>query len=163
MISPKARACITCSASCTRSGAARGLVLPCGTAGECRAREIANTHPQGMPKFIQVEPYDTEKDLIALLEARGYQPVRYEDHMVRDLSEPLPEAPMPPGLEVRPVKPEHMRHIFEASNEAFRDHWGSRDESEEEYKSFTESPLYRPELWKVAWDGDQMAAWSIIL
>jgi ribosomal protein S18 acetylase RimI-like enzyme len=77
--------------------------------------------------------------------------------MVRDLREPFPEAPMPPGLEVRPVKTEQLRHIFEASNEAFRDHWGSRDESEEEYKSQLESPEFHPELWKVAWDGDQMA------
>ena len=100
----------------------------------------------------------SEKDLVALLESRGYLPVRYETHMVRDLSEPFPEAPMPPGLEVRPVKPEQLRHIFEASNEAFRDHWGSRDESEEEYKSQLESPEFRPELWKVAWDGDQMAS-----
>jgi len=135
----------------------KGLGSAMWAAGECRVREIANTHPRGLPKFIQVEPYDTEKDLLAMLEAQGYKPVRYEDHMVRDLSEPMPAAPMPPGLEVRPVKPDQLRHIFEASNEAFRDHWGSRDGSEEEYKSFTESPLYRPELWKVAWEGDQMA------
>jgi mycothiol synthase len=126
--------------------------------GESRAREIAAGHPKGTPKFLQVEPLETEKDLLALLESRGYQPVRYEIYMLRDLSEPFPEALLPLGLEVRPVKPEHLRHIFEASNEAFRDHWGSRDESEEEYKSQMESPLFRPELWKVAWDGDQMAS-----
>ena len=135
----------------------KGLGSVMWAAGERRAREIAAAHPQGMPKFIQVVPYDTEKDLIAMLENRGYKPVRYENHMVRDLSEPIPEAPMPPGLEIRPVKTENLRHIFEASNEAFRDHWGSRDESEEEYKSQMESPEFRPELWKVAWDGDQMA------
>jgi ribosomal protein S18 acetylase RimI-like enzyme len=126
-------------------------------AGEQRVYEIAATHPKETPKFLQVEPFDTEKYMIALLESRGYQPARYETHMVRDLSEPFPEAPMPPDLEVRPVKPEQLRHIFEASNEAFRDHWGSRDESEEEYKSQLESPDFHPELWKVAWDGDQMA------
>jgi ribosomal protein S18 acetylase RimI-like enzyme len=126
--------------------------------GERRVHEITSTHPKETPKFFQVEPYTTEKDLITLLETRGYQPVRYETHMVRDLSEPFPEAPMPPGLEVRPVKPEQLRTIFEASNEAFRDHWGTRDESEEEYKSQMENPDFHPELWKVAWDGDQMAS-----
>ena len=79
-------------------------------------------------------------------------------YMRRDLAEPFPEAPMPAGLEVRPVKPEQLRVIFEASNEAFRDHWGSRDESEEGYKAEMESPAFHPELWKVAWDGDQMAS-----
>ena len=33
-----------------------------------------------------------------------------------------------------------------------------RDESEEEYKSQMENPDFHPELWKVAWDGDQMAS-----
>jgi mycothiol synthase len=127
-------------------------------AGERKVQEIASAHPKEIPKFLQVEPFDSEKDLIALLESRAYQPARYETHMLRDLGEPFPEASMPPGLEVRPVKPEQLRHIFEASNEAFRDHWGSRDESEEEYKSQLESPEFRPELWKVAWDGEQMAS-----
>jgi ribosomal protein S18 acetylase RimI-like enzyme len=127
-------------------------------AGERKAREIAAAHPKKTPKFLQVEPFESEKDLIAILESRAYLPARYETHMLRDLGEPFPQAPMPPGLEVRPVKPEQLRHIFAASNEAFRDHWGSRDESEEEYKSQLESPEFRPELWKVAWDGDEMAS-----
>ncbi|HEX7541485.1 MAG TPA: GNAT family N-acetyltransferase [Anaerolineales bacterium] len=127
-------------------------------AGERRAREIAAGHPKETPKFLQVEPFESEKGLVALLERRGYRPARYETYMVRDLSEPFSEAPMPPGLEVRPVKLEHLRHIFEASNEAFRDHWGSRDVSEEGYKAEMEDPNFHPELWKVAWDGDQMAS-----
>jgi mycothiol synthase len=125
---------------------------------EDRAHAIAAGHPKEKPKFFQVEPFETEKALVTLLESRGYQPARYETHMVRDLVEPFPEAPMPPGLEVRPAKPEHIRPIFEASNEAFRDHWGIRDESEEEYKAELESPEFHPELWKVAWAGDQIAS-----
>jgi mycothiol synthase len=135
----------------------KGIGSAMWQAGEARARKIAGGHPVDMPKFLQAEPFESEKDLVALLEGRGYQPVRYETHMLRDLSEPFPEAPMPPGLEVRPVQPEQLRVIFEGSNEAFRDHWGSRDESEEEYRSGLESPVFHPELWKVAWDGDQMA------
>lgn len=127
-------------------------------AAERRARVIAAGHPKKTPKFFQAEPFDSEKDLVALLERSGYQPARYGTHMLRDLSDPFPEAPMPQGLEVRPVRMEDIRPIFDASNEAFRDHWGSRDESEEEFKSQMEDPIFRPELWKVAWDGDQMAS-----
>jgi ribosomal protein S18 acetylase RimI-like enzyme len=136
----------------------KGIGTAMWEAAEHRGREIAAGHPKETPKFFQVEPFDSEKDLVALLESRGYKPARYETHMRRDLSEPFPEAPMPPGLEIRPVKKEHIRPIFEASNEAFRDHWGSRDESEEEYKMQLESPEFHPELWKVAWDGDQVAS-----
>jgi mycothiol synthase len=125
---------------------------------ELRARQIAEGHPKNEPKFLQVEPQDSEKDLISLLEKRGYKPSRYETHMVRDLGEPIPDAPMPAGLVVRPVKPEDVRPIFDASNEAFRDHWGIRDMSEEEFRMQQESPEFQPELWKVAWDGDQMAS-----
>jgi mycothiol synthase len=136
----------------------RGIGSALWDAAESRAREIASGHPKETPKFFQAEPFDTEKALVTLLESRGYQPVRYETHMLRDLSEPFPQAPLPPGFEVRPVKPEHIRPIFEASNEAFRDHWGTRDESEEEYRSQLESPDFHPELWKVAWAGDQIAS-----
>lgn len=126
-------------------------------AAERRGRAIAAGHPKETPKYFHAEPFDSQNSLVTLLERHGYHPVRYEAHMVRDLSEPFPGAPMPPGLEVRSVKREHLRAIFDGSNEAFRDHWGTRDESEEEYKSQLENPEFHPELWKVAWDGDQMA------
>jgi mycothiol synthase len=136
----------------------KGIGSAIWDAAEQRVGEIADSHPQEIPKFFQVEPFNSEKALVVLLESRGYQPVRYETHMLRDLSEPFPQAPLPPGLEVRLVRPEHLHPIFEASNEAFRDHWGTRDESEEEYRSQLENPDFRPELWKVAWAGDQIAS-----
>jgi mycothiol synthase len=136
----------------------KGIGSAMWAAAEERIHEIAAGHPKEKPKFFQCEPFDTEKDMVALLRKRGYQPVRYETFMVRDLGEPFPEAPMPPGLEVRPVTPEQIRTIFDASNEAFRDHWGIRDESEEELKSQMENPDFRPELWKVAWAGDKVAS-----
>jgi mycothiol synthase len=126
-------------------------------AGERRAQEIASGHPKEIMKFFQVEPDETEKALVSLLESHGYQPARYETHMVRDLSHPLPAAPLPPGLEVRPVKTEHYRPISVATNEAFRDHWGAHDESEVEYQAQLDAKDFSPELWKVAWDGDQVA------
>ena len=136
----------------------KGIGSAMWDAAEKRAREIAARHPKEIPKFFQAEPFDSEKALVTLLESHGYQPVRYETHMLRDLSEPFPESPLPPGFEIRPVEAEHIRPIFEASNEAFRDHWGSRDESEEEYREQLESPDFNPNLWKVAWAGDQIAS-----
>ncbi len=135
----------------------KGIGSAMWDAAEARVHALAAGHPKEMPKFFQAELFDTEKAWETLLQSRGYQPVRYETHMVRDLSEPFPEAPMPPGLEIRPVKPEHYRTIFDASNEAFRDHWGAVDESEAVYQIQLEDKDFHPELWKVAWDGDQMA------
>ncbi len=136
----------------------QGIGSAMWAAGEARIRQIAAAHPPEVKKYFQVDPFTTEKDLIRLLERVEYRPVRYETHMVRDLSEPFPEAPMPAGLEVRPVRTEDIRTIHDGSNEAFRDHWGARDMSEEEYQAQFESPDFHPELWKVAWAGDQFAS-----
>jgi len=124
---------------------------------ESRQRQIAFEHPQDGSRYYQSWAADTEKGTIALLESQGYQPVRYELEMLRDLSEPFPEAPLPEGLEVRPVKPEHNRQVIRAADEAFQDHWGYRPISDQELEGWMNDSNFRPELWKVAWDGDQIA------
>jgi ribosomal protein S18 acetylase RimI-like enzyme len=77
--------------------------------------------------------------------------------MRRPVTDPLPDAPMPAGLEVRPVKDEHIRPIWDAMQEAFRDHWGFVPEGEEKFKEWQGETNYQPHLWKVAWAGDQVA------
>ena len=60
---------------------------------------------------------------------------------------------MPEGVEVRPVKPEHYRTIWESDVEAFRDHWGYFIPTEENYQSWLNNKvIFTPELWKIAWD-----------
>lgn len=124
---------------------------------QARLRQIALQHPQDGPRFYQSWAADTEKSTNALLIKHGYEPVRYELEMVRDLSEPFPEAPLPEGLEIRPVKEEHIWQIFNAADEAFQDHWGYRPLTSTEYEGWMKDPNFRPGLWKVAWDGDQVA------
>ena len=124
---------------------------------EARLRQIAATHPEPGERYFQSFTADTEKGTIALLESQGYTPTRYGIGMVRDLSEPFPEAPMPPGLEVRPATEEHFRAIHSALNEAFRDHWGFREQPFEEFMHWAEEPTFMPHLWKVAWTGGEVA------
>lgn len=124
---------------------------------EARLRQIAAGHPEDEPRFFQTWAAETEVSANALAKSQGYQPVRYGFEMRRDLSQPLPEAPMPDGLEVRPVKAEHVRTIFDASQAAFRDHWGYREETWEEFQGWLKDPTYMPDIWKIAWDGDQVA------
>jgi ribosomal protein S18 acetylase RimI-like enzyme len=69
----------------------------------------------------------------------------------------LPEVRLPPGLEVRPVTRDDYRAIWEADAEAFRDHWGEIDESEEAFLRFVDDPVYDPELFVIAFDGDEIA------
>ncbi|HKY83708.1 MAG TPA: GNAT family N-acetyltransferase [Anaerolineales bacterium] len=93
----------------------------------------------------------------ALLSSLGYSPVRYAFRMRRDLASPIPDLPIPAGLEIRPAHPEHYRTIWEAEREAFQDHWGYSPWPEEAYHRFLEFPHYDPRLWQVAWEGDQVA------
>ena len=124
-----------------------------------RLREIAeeNDHPSHAPRFFERWSGNTMPGTTALLEKEGYQAERYFFEMVRPIEKSIPEAPMPEGLEVRPVKKENFRAIWEASDEAFRDHWGHVAGTEEDYQRFLNDPDNEPELWKVAWDGDQVA------
>ncbi len=64
---------------------------------------------------------------------------------------------MPDGLEVRPVQPEHHRAVFEAENEAFRDHWGHHEMGEEAFRQTFDQDENDTGLWVVAWDGNDVA------
>jgi len=72
----------------------------------------------------------------------------------------LPEAELPEGIEARPVteKQTHHHQVWEAANEAFRDHWGYSKPKEEDYISYKSSRYFQPELWQVAWDGDEVVS-----
>jgi GNAT superfamily N-acetyltransferase len=121
--------------------------------GEARLRQVAAGHPADAPKTFTTGATDKAVSLIALLEEEGYGPARTFNKMTRPLEGPLPDFPMPAGLEMRPVLPEHYRLIWEADNEAFRDHWGHTSAEEEHYQEWLEDPvIFTPELWQIAWD-----------
>jgi len=124
---------------------------------ERRLREIAAAHTDSGPRFFQGWCDETEKGMMTLLENAGYKPVRYGFSMTRDLSEPFPDAPMPEGLDVRPVEKEHLRAIFDADMEAFRDHWGFTPPSENRFDGWINQHGFDPSLFKVAWDGNEVA------
>jgi mycothiol synthase len=124
---------------------------------EARLREIAASHPPG-PKHLQAESTDGATIRTAVLEARGYLPVRYGFYMLRPNLDDLADADLPDGFEVRPVQPDHLRAIFEAEQEAFRDHWGASVPTEEDFRRFVADPNEGDtSLWQVAWAGDEVA------
>jgi mycothiol synthase len=112
--------------------------------------------PEGRTCYFSTTAQATEKYTIALLEKHGYSPVRWEHIMVRPDLENIPEALLPPGLEVRPVLMEHIPAIYQANIEAFQDHWGFVEPSEEDYQEWIEHPEFDPSHYQVAWDGDQV-------
>jgi len=119
--------------------------------------KIAAQHPGDLERWYESYSQDTEIENESLLEKENYKPVRHSFSMVRPDLENIPDLLLPEGLEVRPVKPEHHRIIWNASQEAFRDTWDYVTPTEEDYKRELENRNYQPELWQVAWDGNAVA------
>jgi mycothiol synthase len=120
-------------------------------------RAIAQGHPEEIPKLFRVWATDTEYVAQALFVRAGYEPVRHYVEMARPIALALPQALLPDGLQVRPVEPDQIRVVWEAMQEARQDHWGYVVPTEQDYERWTQGRLFAPDLWKVAWDGDQVA------
>jgi len=130
---------------------------------ERRLREIAaeqirdGTLDADGVRYFETYADNGETGKRALFLEEGYEAVRYGFDMVRPLSDPVEVTPLPEGIEVRPAQPEHYRVIWEAAEEAFLDHWNSVPGTETDYQRFLTYPNFDPSLWKVGWDGDQVA------
>lgn len=122
-----------------------------------RLREIAAQHSNQQPRFFESFAADSEIAATALLKGEGYSAVRHNYEMVRPDLENIPELPLPPGLEVRPVEMDHLQAIRDASVEAFRDHWGYSPDEQPTVEQMVGDRKFDPSLWRVAWDGDQVA------
>lgn len=124
---------------------------------ERHARALAMSDPAS-DKVLQTFGGDAAPELERLVLAAGYTPVRHGYSMVRPHLDDLEDAPLPEGLEIRPVLPEHRRKIWDAANEAFLDAWGTVDTTEREYERFlTDRVQSDTSLWQIAWDGDEVA------
>jgi len=139
--------------------AARGQGLGRALLAWLEARALVVAAEQGLPQPPEAEAYwqsdsdDRETAKINVLTRAGYAPVRYFYKMVRPTLDDIPDRRLPAGLEVRPARPEHYRTIWAAANEAFLDHWGEVEQTEEDYERWVNNAShFQPEIWKVAWD-----------
>ena len=123
---------------------------------EDKCRAIAQTMPTDVKKQFRIWKKKKAVDYIRFMQANGYQIERYFNSMERPIDLPLVEHPLPPGVEIRPVEPEHYRKIWDAAWEAFKDHWGYTPPTEEMYQVSITDRYFQPHLWKVAWEGDQV-------
>ena len=122
-----------------------------------RASERAATEPADAPILVEGFVEETEIGHRTILTEAGFEPVRHFFLMrVPDLDH-IPDAPLPDGLELRPVTPDQHRAIFDAEADAFKDHWGHRDQGDDLFRTMYARAELDTSLWAVAWDGDQIA------
>ena len=136
----------------------RGIGSALHRHNEARLREIAAGHPEIAPKWLSSEGVDRDAGNEALLRGDGYAPVRYFSEMVAPSLDGILPPPLPDGIELRPVTRDQYRRIWDAEAEAFRDHWGEAEWTEEDWRIFEAAPENAdPSLWRVGWDGDEVA------
>lgn len=125
---------------------------------EGRLRELAASHDTQRPRQYAAFAGEERPGAQALLARAGYQPVRWFFDMVRPTLDEIVVPEMPAGIEIRPVAGRaQMRQLFDADVEAFSDHWGGFDASDESFEAWLTEPELDSGLYVVGWDGDEIA------
>ena len=124
---------------------------------EGRAVDALREHPPSGGAFFQGGAQgDPGAD--ALFTGSGYEAIRFGYEMVRPNLDPIVDAPLPEGLEIRPVTEDQLPQIWDAAVEAFRDAWGFTEPTEGDYEVFVKDPIQGDRsLWRIAWEGEQVA------
>lgn len=127
--------------------------------------ELAAAHPTGsgdVPTILVAYALGRDHASRGLLERAGFVEVRRSATLVRPDLEAILDLPLPDGFDLRPIDPTDRvmhRRVFDADIAAFADHWGDSpsDASESNFEAFVGDPLFRPDLWRVAFRGDEVA------
>ena len=122
-----------------------------------RQRELAAVDGSERTRIFGSWSFERQAGDVALLEADGFHAARYFFEMVRPNLADVPEIPLPDGLELRTIDRSRARQVWDADVEAFADHWGGFDSSEEHLQRWLDNPTTDLSLWVIAFDGDEIA------
>ncbi|MEO7296098.1 MAG: GNAT family N-acetyltransferase, partial [Candidatus Limnocylindria bacterium] len=90
-------------------------------------------------------------------ERDGYAIERYGFEMIRRRLDQVEPMAAPDAVTIRSGTRDEVDAIVAAEDEAFRDHPGHRDWTDEDTRGMIAQPHFDPTVWLVAWDGDQVA------
>lgn len=125
--------------------------------GEEGAAQRLAEQPTDRPAVLGTWCPDRRVGKVALIEQEGYERVRYFFDMERPSLDGVVLPPMPAGIELRPMREDQLRQLWDADVEAFADHWGGFDGSEARFDAWRSDPKFDLDLLVVAWDGDEIA------
>lgn len=118
---------------------------------ESHLSALANSHFTKTRHF-QVNVTQFQEGTSIMLQRTGYQPIRYFYEMVCPTLNNTVKFPLPDGLEIRPVTPEHYQLLWKSIDETSKDEWGYTEPAENSYQEWLTSSHFQPHLWQVAWD-----------
>ncbi|HET7521367.1 MAG TPA: GNAT family N-acetyltransferase [Candidatus Limnocylindria bacterium] len=124
---------------------------------EGHAAHLAELFPSDRPVGFGSWAMETETDKIALLERFGFAPARTFYDMVVPSLDDVAEPSLPEGIRFEAIRDDQLKQLWDADIEAFEDHWGGFDGSDENFERWKSDPKWDPSLFVIAWDGDQIA------
>ena len=141
----------------------RGIGTAMLRALDARAREEMKLAAPDLRVFIRNGMPTGDTSARELHEAEGYRPIRFFWHMEIELDGPARMPEWPAGIELHSFSLEqHNRAVFEADEEAFSDHWGHTPSTFERWqRNMTSQEHFDPTLWFIAWDGNEIAGFSL--
>ena len=131
------------------------------------ARGRIDQAPEGARVYLGTEADPRWEPSVSLLTDAGFAPMRYFLEMRIDFAGEPPEPEIPDGIRLESFDPKDLEPVFDATTEAFRDHFGHvdrpRDEDLEWFRRFVRMPSVDQKFTYVAWDGDEIAGANICL
>ncbi|MFN2236819.1 MAG: GNAT family N-acetyltransferase [Anaerolineales bacterium] len=154
---------------CVRQGyEGRGLGTTILNWAEKRAAQAVERCPDQARVSMYVQTAPSHQATVHLLEKQGLTPVRYSWIMMKDLDGIPPKPNWPEGIRIQTFADyNHLETIIKAVDEAFQDHWGHVDHSDEAERltrfrhQIENDPDFDPSLWILAMDGDEIAGLSL--
>ncbi len=130
---------------------------------EERIKDIATSHDPEREKKMSVWAME-ESSENEIYKEMGYRPMRYFYEMLAPLDDVKQVVP-PKNVWIRPTKENELKKVFDAENEAFKDHWGVPDEDDPYYRleERMEKKYFSPEMWLSAWDNDEVAGEILLI
>lgn len=128
-----------------------------------RANQVAAVLPTDKPVYFRSWAQGTDKAAPAILTQAGLAPLRYFWRMEKNLTAPVPLPTLPAGITIREFIPGQDEYAtFQATDEAFKDHWGYLEQSFEEWSRWTlQSSSFDPSLWFLATSGQQIVGTAL--
>lgn len=129
-------------------GLERALLAWCEARHRAVAAERRDAKAHEHHAFVE----QSEKARSALLESCGYEARRFFLTMTHPDPASGPDFALPAGIELRAALPEHYQLIWQAHQEAFKDHWGGWAPGPDDYAAWLASRVFQPQHWQIAWD-----------
>lgn len=141
----------------------RGLGRHLFEAAEVRANETIADAPPEVRIAARHWVNHGDANAAQLLTSMGYQYNRAFLRMIIQLEVPPPAPEIPAGITIRPVDPtEDLRPIYDASVEAFQDHWSPNHLEFDQWVHYrTKRGNFDPSLWFIARAGDEIAGTTL--